>query len=172
VVEGPVSEAKTVYIAMGSNVGEKLNNCRKAIDLINSSDGCTVRGISRFYRTEPVGVTAQDWYVNAVIHIETILGPHELLRRLLSIESDMGRVRREKWEARVIDLDILLYGNEIIRMGELTVPHPLMHQRRFVLMPMVQLNPGLIHPVLGKSMSELMDDLEIEGQAVVPLSDI
>lgn len=171
-VEGPVSEAKTVYIAMGSNVGEKLNNCRKAIDLINSSDGCTVRGISRFYRTEPVGVTAQDWYVNAVIHIETILGPHELLRRLLSIESDMGRVRREKWEARVIDLDILLYGNEIIRMGELTVPHPLMHQRRFVLMPMVQLNPGLIHPVLGKSMSELMDDLEIEGQAVVPLSDI
>jgi len=172
VVEGPVSEAKTVYIAIGSNVGEKLNNCRKAIDLINSSDGCTVRGISRFYRTEPVGVTAQDWYVNAVIHIETILGPHELLRRLLSIESDMGRVRREKWEARVIDLDILLYGNEIIRMGELTVPHPLMHQRRFVLMTMVQLNPGLIHPVLGKSMSELMDDLEIEGQAVVPLSDI
>lgn len=171
-VEGPVSEAKTVYIAMGSNVGEKLNNCRKAIDLINNSDGCTVRGISRFYRTEPVGVTAQEWYVNAVIHIETILGPHELLRRLLSIESDMGRVRREKWEARVIDLDILLYGNEIIRMGELTVPHPLMHQRRFVLMPMVQLNPGLIHPVLGKSMSELMDDLEIEGQAVVPLSDI
>lgn len=171
-VEGPVSEAKTVYIAIGSNVGEKLNNCRKAIDLINSSDGCTVRGISRFYRTEPVGVTAQEWYVNAVIHIETILGPHELLRCLLSIESDMGRVRREKWEARVIDLDILLYGNEIIRMGELTVPHPLMHQRRFVLMTMVQLNPGLIHPVLGKSMSELMDDLEIEGQAVVPLSDI
>jgi 2-amino-4-hydroxy-6-hydroxymethyldihydropteridine diphosphokinase len=172
VSEGPTPAAKTVYIGVGSNMGGPLKNCRKAIELINQIDGCRVAEISRFFRTEPVGATSQDWYVNGVIHIETTLGPHELLRSLLSIESGMGRVRQQKWEARVIDLDILLYGNEVIEGRDLTIPHPLMHQRRFVLMPMGQLNPGLIHPVLGKSMAELMDDLRVEGQAVLPVGDI
>jgi len=172
VPEAPSSAAETAYIGVGSNVGKTLNNCRKAIDLINHLDDCTVAEISQFYRTEPVGATFQDWYVNGVIRIETTLGPHELLRSLLSIESDMGRVRRQKWEPRIIDLDILLYGNDVIEESDLKVPHPLMHQRRFVLMPMVQLNPGLLHPVQRRSMSELMDDLSVEGQAVIPLSDI
>jgi 2-amino-4-hydroxy-6-hydroxymethyldihydropteridine diphosphokinase len=173
VSEGPPASAKTAYIGIGSNMGDPLNNCHKAIDLINHLDGCRVAEISRFFHTEPVGATSQDWYVNGVIRIETTLGLHELMRSLLSIESGMGRVRRQKWESRIIDLDILLYGNEAIEESDLRVPHPLMHQRRFVIMPMAELNPGLIHPVLGKSMAELMDNLmSVEGQAVIPVSDI
>jgi len=171
VSEGPSFAAETAYIGIGSNVGDPLDNCRKAIDVINQLDGCTVTDRSDFYRTEPVGATSQEWYVNGVIRIETTLGPQELLRSLLSIESGMGRVRRRKWEPRIIDLDILLYGNKVIEETELRVPHPLMHQRRFVLMPMAQLNPGLVHPVLGRSMADLMEDLPAEGQAVVPSSD-
>ena len=94
------------------------------------------------------------------------------MRSLLAIESQMGRVRRQKWEPRIIDLDILLYGNEVVEENDLRIPHPLMHQRRFVLMPMVQLDPGLIHPVTGRTMAELMDDLNVDGQAVVPLSGV
>ncbi len=170
--EGPSSVVKTAYIGIGSNVGDKLNNCRKAIDLINNIDECTVTDQSRFYWTEPVGVISQDWYVNGAIRIETGLSPRGLLRSLLSIESDMGRIRRRKWEPRVIDLDILLYENEVIEEKTLTIPHPLMHARRFVLMPMVQLNPGLVHPVFGKTMSELMNDLSAEGQGISPLGEI
>jgi len=172
VSQGPSSAFNTAYIGIGSNIGEPLNNCRKAIDIIDHIDGCRVSGISRFYRTEPVGATAQSWYVNGAIQIQTTLGPHELLRSLLSIESRMGRVRRQKWEARVIDLDILLYGNQVIEESDLKVPHPLMHQRRFVLMPMMDLNPRLIHPILGKEMAGLLDDLSVEGQAVLPLNTI
>jgi len=172
VSEGPSSAAETAYIGIGSNMGSLLKNCRKAVDMINFINGCRVAEISRFYRTEPVGETSQGWYVNGVVRVDTTLGPHELLRSLLSIESAMGRVRRQKWEPRVIDLDILLYGNETIDEGDLKVPHPLMHQRRFVLLPMMDLKPGLIHPVLGKSMAGLMDDLGVEGQTVIPLSDI
>ena len=170
--QGPSSAFNTAYIGIGSNMGEPLNNCRKAVDIIDHIDGCRVAEISRFYRTEPVGATSQNWYVNGAIQIETTLGPHELLRSLLSIESRMGRVRRQKWEARVIDLDILLYENEVIEEGDLKVPHPLMHQRRFVLMPMVDLNPRLIHPVLGMEMAGLLDDLSVEGQAVFALNNI
>ena len=170
-IQDPSFAIETAYIGIGSNVGDTLNNCRKAIELIHQINGCKVTGRSAFYRTEPVGATSQDWYVNGVIRIETILGPHELLKSLLSIESAMGRIRRQKWEPRVIDLDILLYGDKIIEESDLRIPHPLMHQRRFVLMPMAQLNPGLIHPVEGRSMSELMDDLSVEGQAVILLSD-
>lgn len=169
---GPFSVLKVAYIGIGSNLGDKLKNCRKAIDIIDHTDGCTVSKQSPFYRTEPVGVTSQDWYVNGAIRIGTSLGPRELLKALLSIESHMGRVRHRKWEPRVIDLDILLYENEVIQEPSLMVPHPLMHQRRFVLQPMAQLDPGLIHPVLGKSMSELKDALGSEGQAAIPMRDM
>ena len=160
---------KTAYIGIGSNLGDKLNNCLETIDLIDSIDTCNVKNRSHFYRTEPVGVVSQDWYVNGVIRIETGLTPYDLLRFLLTVEADMGRVRRQKWESRIIDLDILLYGDEVIREKDLTIPHPLMHVRRFVLIPMTQLRPGLIHPILGKSMSELLDDLPGEEQGVVLL---
>ena len=170
--KGISAAATTAYIGVGSNMGDPLNNCRKAIDMIDHIDGCQVTEISPFYRTEPVGDTTQDWYVNGAIKVETTLEPGELLRSLMSIETDMGRVRHRKWESRIIDLDILLYGNEVIETNDLVVPHPLMHQRRFVLMPMGRLDPKRIHPVLKKSMAELMDHLIPEGQAVVLLSEI
>lgn len=159
----------TAHIGIGSNLGHKRARCREAIEHIERLPGCTVKKRSSFYRTDPVGVEGQDWYVNAVIGIETDLSPHALLEVLLAIESHMGRKREKKWEARIIDLDLILYGNEILEEGHLTVPHPLMHVRRFVLIPMAEIAPERVHPVLGKTMKELLKDLPEEGQAVRPL---
>ena len=162
-------EMNAVYIGVGSNLGDKLHNCRKAIELIDNIEGCTVMKQSGFYRTEPVGVASQDWYVNGVICVETGLSAQDLLKSLLSIETHMGRMRKKKWESRIIDLDILLFENHVIDEKTLTIPHPLMHMRKFVLMPMVQLDPDLVHPVLGRTMSELFDDLAEEGQGIMPI---
>ena len=159
----------TAYIGVGSNLGDKLDNCRKAIELIDNIENCTVMKQSGFYRTEPVGVASQDWYVNGVICVETGLSAQDLLRSLLSIETHMGRVRKKRWGSRIIDLDILLYENRVIDEKTLTIPHPLMHMRKFVLIPMVQLDPDLIHPVLGKAMFELLDDLAEERQGIMPI---
>lgn len=159
----------TTYIGVGSNLGDKLHDCRKAIELIDNIENCTVMKQSGFYRTEPVGVASQDWYVNGVICVETGLSAQDLLRSLLSIETHMGRVRKKRWGSRIIDLDILLYENRVIDEKTLTIPHPLMHMRKFVLIPMVQLDPDLIHPVLGKAMFELLDDLAEERQGIMPI---
>ena len=159
---------ESVYIGIGSNIGNKIENCRKAISLMGRLEGCSVRAQSPFYRTEPVGVDGQDFFVNGVICMDTGLSARSLLKRLLKIETDMGRVRRKKWDARVIDLDILLFGCRVIEKSDLIVPHPLMHLRRFVLTPLLQLDPNLIHPVLGKSMRELAGELTEDGQAVDP----
>lgn len=165
----PLAEIKIAYIGVGSNLGDKLSNCQKAIDLIDNIENCTVKRQSGFYRTEPVGVASQNWYVNGVIRVETGLSVQDLLRSLLSIETGMGRVRKQRWESRIIDLDILLYGHHVIDEKNLTIPHPRMHVRRFVLMPMVQLDPDLVHPVLGRTMSELFDDLTEQGQGIMPI---
>lgn len=169
--KGHPSASQTVYIGIGSNIGERLANCRQAIRRMDHIEGCRVGQTSRFYETEPVGAALQDWYVNGVIRMETTLDPYDLLSSLMSIESVMGRIRRQKWEPRIIDLDILLYGDSIIEGDSLTIPHPLMHQRRFVLQPMAELDPGRIHPVLRKSMADLLEDLGVEGQTVTRLSD-
>lgn len=165
----PLTEMNTAYIGIGSNLGDKLHNCREAIELVDNIEDCTVMKQSPFYWTEPVGVTSQDWYVNGAIRVETGLSAQDLLRSLLLIEIGMGRVRRKRWGSRIIDLDILLYGHHVIDEKNLTIPHPLMHTRRFVLMPMVQLDSDLVHPVLGRTMSELFDDLTEQGQSIMPI---
>jgi 2-amino-4-hydroxy-6-hydroxymethyldihydropteridine diphosphokinase len=109
--------------------------------------------------------------MNGVVSISIEIPPQALLRTLLEIEADMGRVRGKRWESRIIDLDILLYGHEIINERDLTVPHPLMHLRKFVLVPLVQLNSDLIHPSLGVTMAELLRRIPNDGQEVVPLED-
>ena len=160
---------RTAYIGIDSNLGDKLNNCLKSIDLIERIPGYRVEAQSDFFRTEPVGVEDQNWYVNCVISLQTDISVQQLMKSLLSIEASLGRERKRKWDPRTIDLDIILFGQDLINEKNLTVPHPLMHKRRFVLVPMVQLAPDLIHPVLEKSMTELLNALPEERQAVIPL---
>jgi len=160
---------KTAYIGVGSNLGDKINNCLEAVVRIDEISGCRVTAQSDFYRTQPVGVKGQDWYVNGVIVLSSDIPAQDLLKGLLAIEVDMGRERKRKWDSRVIDLDILLFGAEVISEKGLQVPHPLMHLRRFVMVPMVSLAPDLVHPVLRKSMAELLVDSSEKDQSVVPM---
>ena len=160
---------QTAYIAIGSNLGDKLANCLKAIELINGIPGCRVTARSGFFRTAPVGVDGHNWYVNGVISISTELLAHQLLEVLLSIEKDMGRVRIKKWDPRIIDLDILLFGLDTLDEDELIIPHPLMHIRRFVLAPLAQIAPDLIHPLLNQTIKELLEGLHEDDQLVIPI---
>jgi 2-amino-4-hydroxy-6-hydroxymethyldihydropteridine diphosphokinase len=169
----PLSEnciMKTAYIGIGSNLGNPEGNCLEAVDRIGRIPDCELIKVSQLYRTEPVGVVGQDWYVNCVASISTGMSPQVLMERLLAIEEDIGRVREGgRWMARVIDLDILIFGREIINEENLIVPHPLMHRRRFVMVPMMDLAPDLDHPSIGKSMSELIQDIPEDGQIVKPM---
>ena len=157
---------ESAYIGIGSNIGHKIDHCKRAISLMGKLEGCSVRLQSPFYRTEPVGVEGQDTFVNGVVCVDTDLSALTLLKHLLKIETDIGRVRVKKWDARVIDLDILLFGSRVINKPDLVVPHPLMHLRRFVLTPLLQIAPDLIHPVLCQSIRELAGVLPENGQAV------
>ena len=154
-----------VFISIGSNIGEKLGNCLRAISLIDKEIGPVIRR-SSFYKTEPVGYKDQDWFVNCIILIDTQLDPYELLSRLQKIESMMGREKGIRWGPRVIDLDIIMYEDVIIDEERLTIPHPLMHKRRFVLVPMSEIAPDLVHPVLKKSVKEILKSLPEDGQYV------
>jgi 2-amino-4-hydroxy-6-hydroxymethyldihydropteridine diphosphokinase len=164
-----LKKMKTAYIGIGSNLGEKLENCKQAINLMGQMPDSNVTAQANYYLSEPVGVTGQDWYLNTVISIATDLSPHDLLEKLLKIERSLGRVRLKKWEARIIDLDLLLFDLDIIKSERLSVPHPLMHQRRFVLKPMIDLSPELKHPILNKTMAELLDDLKQDTHKIYPL---
>jgi 2-amino-4-hydroxy-6-hydroxymethyldihydropteridine diphosphokinase len=162
---------KTAYIGIGSNIGEKLMNCKRALELVDEVPGCRVEKMSDFYRTEPIGVEGQDWYVNGVVSIVTKLEPVPLLEKLLAIESEMGRKRRKKWDSRIIDLDILLFGEDVINEENLTIPHPFMHLRKFVLIPMVQLTATKIHPILGLTMRELLEQIPEKEQSVIRIGE-
>lgn len=155
------------YIGIGSNLGDKAGNCLRAIDWLDRFAGCEILARSDLFQTEPQGFEDQDWFVNGVVSLGTDLSAHELLRALLHVEKGMGRVRKRRWDSRVIDLDILLYGEDVIQERDLVVPHPHMHLRRFVLVPLIQLAPNLVHPTLGKTMAELLRDCPEEGQSVI-----
>jgi 2-amino-4-hydroxy-6-hydroxymethyldihydropteridine diphosphokinase len=158
----------TAYIGIGSNLGDKRNNCFEALGMLGQIPDCELITHSDLYLTKPVGVEDQDWYVNSVASISTSISAQKLLKDLLGIETRMGRIRhnKERWASRIIDLDILVFGKEIIHEKNLIVPHPLMHVRRFVLEPIVDLAPDLIHPSLGLSMAELLQRLPEDGQVV------
>jgi len=167
-IESSSTTVKTGYIGIGSNIGDKLSNCLKAIELIKGIPGSRIIAQSDFYRTEPVGVEGQEWYLNGVISLSTSISARELLQSLLDIETGMGRKRKGKWDPRIIDLDILLFGDDAINEEGLIIPHPRMHVRRFVMEPLVRLAPDLIHPVSGKSMAGLLAGLSEQGQTVLP----
>lgn len=147
------------YIGLGSNMGDKTANLKKAIEELGKVPGNKVLAVSSFYETEPVGNIEQDWFINAAAKLETGLTPRELLDILLKIEKELGRVRDARWGPRVIDLDILLYDDLVMDEEGLVIPHPYLHERRFVLVPLAEIAPRLIHPLLKKSMSVLLKGL-------------
>jgi len=141
-------------------------NCKQAAARLNAAPGITVTAQSSLYETEPVGVEKQNSFVNAALEIKTDFDPEELLAALLKIEQDMGRVRRQKWGPRIIDLDLLFYGDRVIETTRLKIPHPEAARRRFVLAPLEEINPNLRHPVLDKNVRELLAALPHGEQAV------
>ncbi|MFA4916949.1 MAG: 2-amino-4-hydroxy-6-hydroxymethyldihydropteridine diphosphokinase [Syntrophales bacterium] len=148
------------FIGIGSNMCNPPQKCMEAIDCISSVDGITVLRRSSLYRTEPVGFLEQEWFFNAVIEIRTVLAARELAGAMQAIEKAMGRKRKTKWGPRVIDLDILLYGQEVIQDNDLVIPHPEFHKRRFVLVPLCEIASYVIHPAFGVSIRGLMDRLQ------------
>jgi len=163
---------KTAYIGVGSNLGDKRNNCLHAVEKMGRIPGCKITGCSELYLTKPWGVEGQEWYANAVASLSTKISAQDLLKNLQAIEADMGRVRKEKWEARIIDLDILLFGDEFIDEENLKVPHPLMHLRKFALVPLIQLASNLIHPSFAMTMDELLLKLPEDDQEIVSFEEI
>ncbi len=160
------------YIGLGSNLGDKRANCLKALKMIDQLKDTEVRTVSPFYKTEPVGVEdQQDWYLNGVAQLATTSPPLRLMKELLAIEKELGRERKKRWDSRTIDLDILFYGNMVINEEALKVPHPRLHLRRFVLVPLAELGPDLVHPVFKKTVRELLEECPAEGQEVVRLEE-
>lgn len=158
------------YIAIGSNVGNKHLRCQKAISQILKVDHHKLLAQSSFYKTQPFGYLAQDWFINGVIKIETDLEPHQLLGSLKAIESDLGRRKSFRWGPREIDLDLLFYDDEEIQSEDLVLPHPHLHERQFVLIPLAEIDPHLVHPVLKKTIQEILNDLkEDQGVEKLPL---
>lgn len=156
------------FIGIGSNLGDSLANCRQAIKVIGAEKENKIVACSLFYLTEPVGRKDQSWFVNAVIAVETTFSPHQLIDFLMHVEKNMGRERKERWGPRIIDLDILFYENLICQENNLQIPHPEIARRRFVLRPLQDIAPHLVHPLLGKTVSELLDELP-PGEEVIPL---
>lgn len=156
------------YIGIGSNIGDKVNQCEKAISEILKVDHHKLLAKSSLFKTQPIGYTSQDWFVNGVIKIETDLEAHELLRKLKTIESQWGRTGTFRWGPRTIDLDILFFDDAEIHTEELQVPHPSIQERQFVLIPLVEIDRYLIHPVLKKTVQELLNNIK-EDQGVEKL---
>ena len=155
----------TAYVALGSNLGDKEANLRKALELLEER-GVEVVKTSSFICTEPSGVTDQPQFLNGVCEVRTSLVPLALLHTLLEIEQEMGRVRLRHWGERNIDLDLLLYEDVVMDTPELKLPHPDMQNRDFVLLPLAEIAPELVHPILQKSIEEL-SNLYISKRAVI-----
>lgn len=146
-----------VYLGLGTNLGDKATNLRTAARLINDEIGKVI-SLSSFYATAPWGFESENSFLNAAICVETSLSPLEVLHRTQEIERTLGRTHKSTggiYHDRIIDIDLLLYNKEIIQTPELTIPHPLMLQRDFVMNPLVEIAPDVVHPVFGKKLSAL-----------------
>ena len=156
---------RTAYLLIGGNLGDRKENLSKAVSLINEQCGPLTRA-SSIYETEAWGITDQPSFLNQALVISTSLNARQLIRRVLKIEEEMGRVRKEKLGPRIIDIDILLFENEIHDLRFLKIPHPEMQNRRFALVPLAEINPSVQHPVLKKTITELLeecpDNLEVK----------
>jgi len=144
-----------VYVGIGSNLGDREKNCSRSIDLLERN-GIVVRQRSSLYETMPWGVKDQPLFLNMVIEVETELKPQELLELLKNVEIEVGREKSSRWGPRTIDLDILLYDDITLNEDTLTIPHPFLHKRDFVLIPLCEIAPDVKHPVLQLRMHELL----------------
>lgn len=154
----------SAFLSIGTNMGDRSANLNRALSFIATNIGVIIN-VSPIYETEPWGVTDQPWFYNIAIEIKTKLSPENLLREILLIEEKMGRIRQRKMGERIIDIDILLYENEIIKTETLTVPHPHMHRRNFVLQPLCDIAENAVHPVLKKNVKELLKESSDNLQA-------
>jgi len=154
---------KLVYLGLGSNLGDRLENLRRAIEELRAAGVAVCRG-SSVYESEPVDYTAQPRFLNAVVEAETELMPRQLLHRLQRIESRLGRRRGRRRGPRTIDIDILLFGDHVMHTAALTIPHPRLAERRFVLQPLCELAGGLRHPVNRQTVSALLAGLSGGGR--------
>ncbi len=146
-----------VYLGIGSNLGDRHKNCLRAIELLRQN-GLVVTKQSSMHETEPWGVTQQPGFINMTVEVVTDLAPLKLLELFKKIEKDIGRQDTTKWGPRIIDLDILLYDDIILKTDSLIIPHPLMHEREFVLGPLSEIAGDFIHPVLKKSITDLLKE--------------
>jgi 2-amino-4-hydroxy-6-hydroxymethyldihydropteridine diphosphokinase len=158
---------KVVYLSLGSNVGDRAANLRTAIAKL--SELGSVIAVSSFYETEPVETSPQPWFLNCAVKLDTEKMPRQLIAAILNLEQAMGRQRRKEKAPRAIDIDILLFGSSIVELPSLTIPHPRMHERRFVLEPLAEIAPDARHPVSKRTIRELRDSLPA-GQHVKKLA--
>jgi 2-amino-4-hydroxy-6-hydroxymethyldihydropteridine diphosphokinase len=156
-----ITELKPVlaYVGLGANLGDPHRQLQEALAQLAAAEEVEVLKVSAFYLNPPLGPPDQPWYVNAAAQVRTRLEPEELLRVLHRVEQDLGRVRGERWGPRVIDLDLLLYNGLIMSGPELVLPHPEMHRRAFVLVPLAEIAPQAWHPVLEKTAGDLLAEL-------------
>ncbi len=153
----------SALVAMGSNLGDRAGHLLGAVTALARRPEVRLAGLSRVYETEPVGPPGQGPYLNAVAALETECDPQELLATLLAIERAHGRVRRERWGPRTLDLDLLDFGGRVLERPGLVLPHPRLHERPFVLVPLEEVAPGWRHPVFGRTAQELLEELDSSG---------
>ncbi|MFC1606330.1 2-amino-4-hydroxy-6-hydroxymethyldihydropteridine diphosphokinase [Candidatus Latescibacterota bacterium] len=151
------------YLGLGSNIGDRFGHLKEAVFRLNASDGIKVTAYSAVYETDPVGGPEQPDFLNAVVEIETTLDTGDLLDRCLETEHEMGRKREVLWGPRTIDIDVLLFGGELEMTERLTVPHPHMCERAFVLVPLADIAPDAVHPLTGTTICELLTTVDYSG---------
>jgi len=160
----------TAYISVGSNIGDKLLNCKQGVEALADSGYVTISAWSHFYKTSPVDYKDQDWFINAVVKIETDLKPSDLLKKMLSVQQKAGRGKdKVRFGPRILDLDIILYDDLVFNLPDITIPHPRMHNRLFVLKPLCDIDSSIIHPVFKKDIKHLLDNLDDSEQKIIKL---